>query len=113
MTLEETIQTLLRGNDRLRKPEFRGGPDLRGHCYVASEVYYHAMGGEGLTPETVRHEGGVHWYLRQDDGLVVDLTAEQFTDTPPYSKGRGRGFLTKKPSKRAQEILVRMEEIVI
>lgn len=90
----------------------------RGNCYVTCEALYHLLGGKaaGYTPHTVRHEGDVHWYLvrtigtrtRVDMSLVVDPTASQFETPPPYHLGRGRGFLTKQPSKRAREMMRRM-----
>ncbi len=83
-----------------------------GHCYVASEALYHLRGGvaSGLLPQCVRHEGGVHWYLkRQSDGHIFDLTARQFSSPPPYEIGKGCGFLTKKPSKRCQVLIRRVK----
>ncbi len=95
-------------------------PDLLGagytgqqHCYAASEALYHLLGGKaaGLKPETVRHEGGPHWHLRDTiTGLVLDPTFDQFDTPPPYDQGVGRGFLTKQPSKRAAEIIRRVRE---
>lgn len=76
------------------------------HCYVASEAFWHAAGGpqSGLKPYHVKHAGGTHWFLLGEDRLV-DLTADQFDDLPPYGAGRGCGFRTRKPSKRAQKVL--------
>ena len=85
----------------------------RGNCYVTCEALYHLLGGKaaGLTPHTVRHEGVVHWYLVHDCGMaathdvVIDPTVRQFKTTPPYHKGRGRGFLTRRPSRRARAMM--------
>lgn len=84
---------------------------MRGNCYVTSEALYHLLGGAaaGWKPETLRHEGDVHWYLRHASGMVLDATAAQFKSPPDYRKGRGRGFLTKQPSKRAAAL---MEQLV-
>ena len=50
-----------------------------------------------------------HWYLKNSiTGEIIDPTVEQFiakNEKPPYEKGKGCGFLTKLPSKRAQIIL--------
>jgi hypothetical protein len=75
---------------------------------VASEAFYHLVGGKkaGYKPMTITHEGVVHWYLLGPGG-VVDLTAGQFDTPVPYEHGRGRGFLTKQPSKRAQKLMER------
>jgi hypothetical protein len=91
----------------------------KGNCYVTVEALFHLLGGKaaGYTPQTVRHEGTVHWYLMYDkkhgpNGLyttiVVDPTASQFKTPPPYHLGRGRGFLTKGPSKRARAMMTMM-----
>jgi hypothetical protein len=53
----------------------------------------------------IRHEGGIHWWLRGPCGEDVDLTSEQFLTPVPYKEGTGCGFLTSSPSKRAQRIL--------
>lgn len=99
-------------SDDLRSSRYRGiACSTAGHCYVASEAAYHALGGpaSGFTPQFVRHEGEPHWYLKHDaTGLIVDLTADQFATPVPYAQGRGKGFLTKEPSKRARVILERI-----
>lgn len=90
----------------------------RGNCYVTCEALYHLLGGKaaGYTPHTVRHEGAVHWYLVCDlhapadrrakrETFILDPTASQFKRPPPYSKGRGRGFLTREPSRRARSLM--------
>lgn len=99
--------------DELRRTPWRGSPNpLAGHCYVASEALYHALGGpaSGLTPEHIQHEGASHWYLRQANGPVIDITAAQFQTPVPYHQGRGKGFLTSQPSKRAQVVLSRIAQ---
>lgn len=91
----------------------------RGNCYVTCEALYHLLGGKaaGYHPHVVTHEGDTHWYLLYDKAhgpnglyttIVVDPTASQFRTPPDYRKGRGCGFLTKGPSKRARELMERM-----
>lgn len=93
--------------DDLRQPRYRGHPNpLRGHCYVAAEALYHLVGGR---PHSLRMGDEVHWYLVLD-GRVIDPTVSQFKSLPDYSSGRGRGFLTKQPSRRAQKVLDRISE---
>lgn len=84
---------------------------LTGHCYVASEAYFHAHGGKaaGLKPMSIQHEGGPHWWIRDAQGRDIDLTAEQFATPVPYEKGVGKGFLTKTPSKRAAVVMARAQ----
>lgn len=82
---------------------------LYGHCYVACEALYHlGLRDEGWRPTVVRHEGGTHWFLRNAAGEVVDPTGGQFTTPVPYEDGRGCGFLTAGPSKRARELMSRV-----
>jgi hypothetical protein len=98
--------------DELRRAPWRGSPNpLAGHCYVASEAVWHMSGGteSGLTPQVIRHEGATHWYLRRSDGEIIDPTASQFQTPVPYEQGRGCGFLTKAPSKRAQVVINRVK----
>jgi hypothetical protein len=99
----------------------------RGNCYVCVEALYHLLGGKesGWVPHTVRHEGNVHWYLARrlvppgSRGgteapvamlirIVLDPTRKQFKEIPPYHLGRGRGFLTRRPSKRARALMKEM-----
>jgi hypothetical protein len=88
--------------DDLLKPEFRkgrhpGAHPTTGHCYAASEALYHLCGGpaSGLVPTRAKDAEGVTQYLSR--GLH-----------PPYQDGRGGGFLTRDPSKRAREIILRV-----
>ena len=83
-----------------------------GCCYVATEALYHLWGKEnGYSPMRVKYRlgktVGMHWFLEQRaSGLQVDITADQFTGREPdYAAAVPCGFLTKKPSKRAQRII--------
>jgi hypothetical protein len=88
-----------------------------GTCYVASEALYHLWGKEnGFTPVRIPYKvnrtmNGQHWFLEhRPSGFQVDITADQFTKSPPnrvpdWTKAVPAGFLTKKPSKRAQQII--------
>ncbi len=80
---------------------------MTGHCYVASEAVFALLGGKaaGLKPASVAHEGSTHWWLVTTEGQVIDPTADQFATPVPYERGRCRGFLTREPSARAQEVL--------
>jgi len=53
----------------------------------------------------LRHEGDSHWFLKHDSGTILDPTVAQFETVPPYDRAVGRGFLTKQPSKRAQQLM--------
>lgn len=110
---------LLHENDRYHG----SGIGTAGHCYIASEALYHMLGGKesGLKPCNGRlwdiqdmgniacaTSGIQHWWLEDEDGNIIDATADQFPDGFPYESGRGRGFLTAKPSKRARILMERI-----
>lgn len=102
----------------LLKPSFRrraqGQHVTFGHCYAASEALYHLLGGKEAGYKAVcgrDSEGITHWWLVDVGGNILDPTAEQYTSrgvSPPYEAGRPVGFLTKRPSKRAQKIMDRI-----
>lgn len=109
----ERIREYLADHPELLKKEYRGVEGkhpLYGHCYVATEAYFYARGGEdsGLEPRTVQHEGTTHWWLETEDGQIIDLTAEQFDTPVPYGAGTsGTGFYATYdgPSDRAEQVL--------
>lgn len=74
---------------------------------MTSEALFHLLGGKagGWKPMRMRHEGDTHWFLKHSSGLIVDATVSQFQKTPDYSKAVGSGFLTKRPSRRAKELM--------
>jgi len=83
---------------------------MAGHCYVASEALYHLI--PGTCPQFIWHEGSPHWFLRDTGGAVLDATADQFSTSVPYEKAKGKGFLTKSPSKRAKTVIKRVQDIL-
>lgn len=103
------IREYLREHPELKKDQYEtDDPEsLDGHCYVASEAYYHAKGGSEseLSVYCLSWDNaGTHWFLKDGD-KVIDLTAEN-TDHIPYRKAKRRGFITgDDPSKRAQQVL--------
>lgn len=113
-TLIKKIQRVLTPD--LLQPQWRGNPNpLAGHCYAASEALFHMIGGSaaGAKAHSAPCRGGVHWWIEQN-GKKLDATAGQFdpaTLKEVYAQGRGRGFLTKQPSKRAQVIIDRVEKL--
>ena len=112
--LTKTVRSVLTPN--LLKPVFKkkvesGAHPMTGHCYVASEAMFHMLGGKdaGLKPNSVRMGDCIHWWLETSTGQIIDPTFDQFDEKVPYHEGRGRGFLTRGPSKRAQEVIRRVE----
>jgi hypothetical protein len=84
--------------------------NVRGNCYVTSEALFHLLGGKsaGWKAMVMRHEGDVHWFLKHENGLILDATSEQFKTKPNYDLARGTGFLTKQPSRRAKNLMERL-----
>lgn len=84
---------------------------LEGHCYVAAEALWHLLGKDLWKPTCASYvdEDGkaTHWWLvNKSSGQIADPTKEQYyPEEPPYHLGRGTGFLTTNPSKRAQKVL--------
>ncbi len=97
-------------SDEDRRPPYKGNPNiLVGQCYVVSEAAYHLLRAQGYNPKPMfmYHEGQPHWFLSLG-GVAIDYTADQFSTRPDYTKAKGKGFLTKQPSKRARALLERM-----
>jgi hypothetical protein len=107
LILEQLGNELLDKKHRTMKESNPNLDHTFGHCYVASKVAYHLLGGkeEGWTPHYIRHVGRPHWYLKHKSGFILDLTAQQFRTPINYSEGRGKGFLTKEPSKRSKLLI--------
>lgn len=99
--------------DDLRRAPYKGDPNpLTGHCYVASEALLYLLGSDEWKPCNISHEGSPHWYLKnKTTGKILDPTAGQFKTPVPYELGKGKGFLTKEPSKRAKELLRRLNSL--
>src|SRR5665213_1560432 len=106
--------------DLLHKDFRNKSHPLSGHCYVASETAFHIFGKEmGYRPYQMQHEGVSHWFLKNDTvaGIsawpshrILDLTSEQFQWPINYDKAVCRGFLTKLPSKRSQQLIARVNK---
>ena len=92
--------------DALRKPKYQGNPNpYVGHCYVACEVLFHLDPGR-YRPCYIFHENEPHWFLKDKyKGEIIDPTYKQFKTPVPYDKGVGKGFLTKRQSKRARQVI--------
>lgn len=85
-----------------------------GHCYIASEAYYHLVGGReaGFKPCVISKDDWTHWFVMDKSGNIHDVTRSQFKGRPPYELARGSGFLTRKPSRRAQALIDKCQEII-
>jgi len=84
---------------------------------VAAESLYHlAAKRGGFKPQVISklEAGETHWFLQDAAGTVLDPTFDQFNgvDYTLYKLGRGCGFLTKQPSKRAKALISRVRKDV-
>jgi hypothetical protein len=88
-----------------------------GYCYVASEAFIKLIRRKGYKPMhlsdeyapalQLRQQGyfNDHWFVRAPDGRIIDPTADQFREIPDYHFAKGKGFLTKEPSKRGAALI--------
>lgn len=87
---------------------------LAGHCYTVAEVLYHLWGKKNnFDPFQVEVKDPLmgtvsHWYLCCGT-TVIDPTKGQFSREVPYPVGKRRAFITRKPSRRAQEVIRRLK----
>jgi len=105
------IREWLRAHPEIAKDKYyseRGS--VVGHCYVASEAYFHADGGEDSDLEVycLSHDNGTHWFLKHpEDGEIIDLSIEspEHGEQIPYDDATHRAFITGyEPSQRAETI---------
>ncbi len=100
--------------DLLSKDWKNQSSPLEGHCYVAAEALWHLLGKENWKPMRAPYlrkgKKATHWWLvNRKSGKIADPTKEQFLpDNPPYHLGKGNGFLTKNPSRRAKVVIDRV-----
>jgi len=112
LILENLSKDLLDKKHRVMRDGNPNLPHTFGHCYVASEVAYYLLGGKeaGWTPMHIKHVGRSHWFLKHKSGQILDLTANQFRTPIDYSEARGKGFMTKLPSKRSMKLLTKIAD---
>jgi hypothetical protein len=117
----KAVRGAFRSHVHLLKPYWReqnrlGGIPSIGFCYAGAEAAFHLLGGKGAgwTPRVAKefnedtNTWETHWWIERQDGVVVDPTGDQYGGKqPPYSAGKGAGFLTgyDKPSKTTQALL--------
>jgi hypothetical protein len=114
--LSKEIQAVL--SDGLIEPKYRSSTRdaarYDGHCYAASEAYFHLAGGVDarLKPMQCNARGASHWWLLDRKGRVIDLTVgPKDRDEYPYEHGTHRSFLSTPTgmSWRAGEIIERVQ----
>jgi len=93
--------------DDLLKKEYKNITNknkFTGHCYIASETYYH-LSNINLKVYNIKHENSTHWFLKDDNNNIIDITKDQFKKPVPYQKAKRGFFLTKTPSKRSLKLI--------
>lgn len=106
----KAIRDYLRGHPEIAKGKYHAEPGkVYGHCYVASEAYYHLTDDDPAIYCLSYDEGGTHWFLtRDDDRTVIDLSIEHPSDGLgiSYADAQRRAFITGyDPSKRTQTVM--------
>jgi hypothetical protein len=88
-----------------------GDPSTTGHCYIGAESLWNLIGAResGYRPMVISGGDWTHWYLANGPKLL-DPTADQLPDGPPYHQGRACGFLSREPSKRARIVIERVTQ---
>ena len=85
---------------------------LFGHCYVATEAYYHLLPNDeqkNYIPSTLKINNITHWFLKnKKTNEIIDITKDQFNFKLDYTSSINKGFLTKKPSKRTLKLINRI-----
>lgn len=104
---EEKLHDALRkmGEKHLKQPyktQWTPERPTTGYCYVVTEMVYHCLAPRGSKSYVLKTEDINHWFIRQPNGQVIDLTADQFDIPLQYEKGKPQAFLTKNISKRGQ-----------
>jgi len=101
----------------LKYKDVERSSNVEGHSYASTEALFYLLGGKssGLEPQVATFEKNgenvTHWWLKDEQGKILDPTADQFYTTgqnPPYEVGKNEGFLTKAPSKRSLSIINRI-----
>lgn len=80
-----------------------------GFCYIGTEALFHMIGGikSGFKPVYLKEGEETHWWLINDAGVILDVTFDQYDNTPPYHMGKKAGFMNGygKPSRRAAVLI--------
>ena len=95
----------------LLKPKYKGSTNkFKGHCYIATETFYHLWGKKnGYKPYYIKVENKVHWFLKKNHD-IIDLTKNQFNFKLNYKNAICCGFLTKNPSRRSKLLISKIKK---
>jgi hypothetical protein len=83
-----------------------------GHCHNASGCLYKVFGSKEVKlNRALDSEGIYHWWCVDKNGVVIDLTSEQYTSIgkiPPHDKGEKAGLLGFEYGKRVARLYERV-----
>ncbi len=117
---EQLFKALRRMGKRYLKSAYRDDWSYEnpadGYCYVISEVLYNynlfGIAPDGCKPYCIVDkpilgifgEDTSHWFIRDPQGSIVDLTVSKKDDVLDYNKGKLKSFMkgTQKVSKRGR-----------
>lgn len=89
-----------------------GDNPMFGHCHNASGCLYKVFGPKAVKMyRAVDYEGTYHWWVKDLDGKIIDITSEQYTSVnqvPPHDKGEKAGLLGFEYGKRVQRLYERV-----
>lgn len=92
-------------NKKLKEQWNEANP-TRNYCYVVCELVYQYLSPKGSSAWCLDIDGEEekHWFVKWDDGTIVDLSAEQFDSykVVDYTRAKRRYFQTPSPSKRTR-----------
>jgi len=110
-SVAKRIREYLREHPEIAKGKYNAQKgSVVGHCYVASEAYFHAKGGQDSNLDIYclswgdvdPNYSGTHWYLKGDDWIDLSVETVAQAEQIPFENGRRRAFITGyTPSQRA------------
>jgi len=113
-SVAKRIREYLRKHPEIAKGKYNAQKgSVEGHCYIASEAYFYAKGGQDSNldiyclswSDVDPNYSGTHWYLKGDDWIDLSVETVAQAEQIPFEKGRRRAFITGyKPSQRALTI---------
>ena len=85
-----------------------------GYCYVVAEVVYHYLAPKGSRPYVMKtSENETHWFIKDPEGRVIDLTEDQFEEPVDYTKGKPQNFRwTKEGISKRGKMLAQLLRLV-
>lgn len=83
-----------------------------GHCHNVAGCLYKVFGKDAVKMyRALDDEGIYHWWVKDLNGNIIDLTADQYYSTnrtPPYDKGEKAGLLGFEYKKRVLKLYERV-----